>query len=221
MTSSYTSRWSTLSLQLPAPTPRRDVAYTSPQLSSLLSSSLLHPSARSEPRARVLLDLRARASDPLLLSTLAGLGTGEQEEVAELVSGAVTKHSLYLTREEVRRVERGKRVCIMGGRKGLGEALEGRRMGGWKEVVGERLEEGGVWRRILGALEEHNQCKKTMEEVGREVGLGEEEVVREVEELISFTSLTGRLLVRGEGVTPSPLSLRHHDLFQKFYSIYE
>lgn len=168
-----------------------------------------------------MLDLRARTTDPLLLSTLARLGAGEQEQVAELVSGAVIKHSLYLTRDRVGRVDGARRVCIMGGRKGLGEAMEGRRVGGWRGEVGERLEEGGVWRRILGVLEEHSQCRKTVEEVGREVGLGEEEVVREVEELISFTSLTGQLLVRGDGVTPSPLSLRHHDLFQKFYSIYE
>ena len=94
---------------------RRDVAFALPQLSSLLSSASLLSIGSSEPRARLHLDLRARwqkwernnlnifvfrIKDPDLLAALERLEDEEREEISEIIAGAVSKHSIYLTKSK-------------------------------------------------------------------------------------------------------------------------
>ena len=80
-----------------------------------MSSTSLLSIGSSEPRARVHLDLRARwqkwernnlnvfvfrIKDPDLLAALGRLEDEEREEISEIIAGAVSKHSIYLTKSE-------------------------------------------------------------------------------------------------------------------------
>ena len=49
----------------------------------------------------------------------------------------------------------------------------------------------------------------------------DESVLEEMGNLVNFSSITGQLLVRAPGANPSPLSIRHKRLFDKFYTIYD
>ena len=166
---------------------RRDVAFTLPQLSSLLSSASLTSIGSSEPRARVHLDLRARwqkwernnlnifvfrIKDPDLLAALERLEDEEREEISKIIAGAVSKHSIYLTKSksmaeaktnkkfmqtktkklmETKTKSKVKpsqgltlesRVCVMGERGGFGKCL----MEDLKLVAGlELLRTGLTW----------------------------------------------------------------------------
>ena len=164
---------------------RRDVAFTLPQLSSLLSSASLLSIGSSEPRARLHLDLRARwqkwernnlnifvfrIKDPDLLAALERLEDEEREEISKIIAGAVSKHSIYLTKSksmaEVKTSKKSmetktktkvkpsqgltleSRVCVMGEREGLWQVLDGRsKAGGWPQVVENGLDRDlGIWR---------------------------------------------------------------------------
>ena len=179
---------------------KRDVAYTIPQLHHLLTSSSLLQAGLAEPHARLTMDLKARIGDPELLAVVDKLTKGEQEAVAELVAGALSKQSVYLTKRHVEPVQLHRRVCIMGSLQGMWGAMESRAKGGWRGVVEERMAEvGGVWRALIGGLEEHRQCEGTVEElvvkVARTLGHRQEEILEELRGLVSYVSLTGHLLV--------------------------
>ena len=65
--------------------------------------------------------------DPDLLAVLGKLGDEERKEISEILAGAVSKHSVYLTkRKPAERVTLENRVCVMGEREGLWQMLEGR-----------------------------------------------------------------------------------------------
>ena len=189
---------------------RRDVAFTLPQLSSLLSSASLLSIGSSEPRPRVHLDLRARwqkwernnlnifvfrIKDPDLLAALERLEDEEMEEISEIIAGAVSKHSIYLTKsksmaeaktskksmetktkklmETKTKVKPSQgltlesRVCVMGERGGLWQVLDGRsKAGGWPQVVKNRLDRDlGIWRHIVDNLDNHSSCEKTVADI--------------------------------------------------------
>ena len=107
--------------------------------------------------------------------------------------------------------------------------LEGRsKEGGWPQIVRSKLEKDkkGLWRRMVDKLDNHSHCEKTVAEIVHilsEEGYNEtgENVLEEMRNLVNFSSITGQLLVRAPGVTPSPLSIRHKKLFDKFYTIYD
>ena len=252
---------------------RRDVAFTLPQLSSLLSSASLLSIGSSEPRARLHLDLRARwqkwernnlnifvfrIKDPDLLAALERLEDEEREEISEIIAGAVSKHSIYLTKsksmaeaktskksmetktktkklmETKTKVKPSQglilesRVCVMGSeREGLWQVLDGRsKAGGWPRVVKNRLDMNfGLWRKIVDNLDNHSNCKKTVADIVHTLSGGlnltDEKVLEELKMLLDFSSITGQLLIRSPGVTPSPLSMRYKKLFDKFYTIYD
>ena len=169
-----------------------------------------------------------RIKDPDLLAALGKLGDEERKEISEILAGAVSKHSVYLTkRKPVERVTLENRVCVMGEREGLWQMLEGRsKEGGWPLIVESKLEKDkGLWRRIVDKLDNHSHCEKTVAEIvqllSRETNETDEKVLEEIRILLNFSSITGQLLVRAPGVTPSPLSIRHQKLFDKFYTIYE
>ena len=80
-----------------------------------MSSTSLLSIGSSEPRARVHLDLRGRwqkwernslnifvfrIKDPDLLAALERPEDEEREEISEIVAGAVSKHSIYLTKSK-------------------------------------------------------------------------------------------------------------------------
>jgi len=210
---------------------KRDVAFTSPQLSSLISSSSLFNVGLSEPRARLHLDLTARIKDPELLAALEKLEKGDRNEISEILSGVVSKHSIYLTKRQqpIEKVTLENRVCVMGEREGLWQMLEGRsKEGGWPQIVRSKLEKEkkGLWRWLVDKLDNHSHCEKTVAEIVHilsEEGNDEtdENVLEEMRSLVNFSSITGQLLVRGPGVNPSPLSIRHNKLFDKFYTLYD
>ena len=230
-----------------APFVRRDVAFTSPQLSSLISSASLFNVGLSEPKARLHLDLTARwqkigtkfiqtiflkrIKDLELLAALEKLEKEDRNKISEILSGAVSKHSVYLTKRQqpMERVTLENRVCVMGERGGLWQMLEGRsKEGGWLQIVKSKLEKDikGHWRLIVDKLDNHSHCEKTVADIvhilsiegNNETG---ENVLEEMRSLVNFSSITGQLLVRGPGVTPSSLSIRHKKLFDKFYTIYD
>ena len=165
--------------------------------------------------------------DPDLLAVLGKLGDEERKEISEILAGAVSKHSVYLTkRKPVERVTLENRVCVMGEREGLWQMLEGRsREGGWSQIVESKLKDKGLWRQIVDNLDNHSHCKKTVAEIVHLLSKETEEtdgnVLEEMRRLLNFSSITGQLLVRAPGITPSPLSMRHDKLFDKFYTIYD
>ena len=105
--------------------------------------------------------------------------------------------------------------------------LEGRsKEGGWPHKIKKRLEKKwGIWSQIVDELDNHSHCEKTVAEIVQMLSEGtdetEENVLEEMRMLLNFSSITGQLLVRSPGVTPSPLSVRHQQLFDKFHTIYD
>ena len=166
-----------------------------------------------------------RIKDPDLLAALGKLGDEERKEISEILAGAVSKHSVYLTkRKPVERVTLENRVCVMGEREGLWQMLESRsKEGGWTQIVEEKLEKDkGLWRQIVDKLDDHSDCEKTLAEIVHMLLKEENEsALEEMRCLLNFSSITGQLLIRATGVTPSLLSLRHSRLFDKFYTIYD
>ena len=169
-----------------------------------------------------------RVKDPELLATLEKLGNEDREEISEIIAGAVSKHSVYLTkRKQLDRVTLENRVCVMGEREGLWQMLEGRsKEGGWPQRVKNKLDKDrGVWRQIVDKLDNHSHCEKTVGEIvhmlSKNANETDENVLEEIRNLVNFSSITGQLLVRAPGITPYPLSMRHQQLFDKFYTIYD
>ena len=188
-----------------------------------------------------------RIKDPGLLAALERLEDEEREEISEIIAGAVSKHSIYLTKSEstaeVKTSKRSmetktrakpsqgltleSRVCVMGEREGLWQMLDGRsKAGGWPQVVKNRLDRDlGIWRKIVDNLDNHSSCEKTVADIvhtlSRDTNYTDENVLEEIKRLLDFSSITGQLLIRSPGVTPSPLSMRYKKLFDKFYTIYD
>ena len=200
-----------------------------------------------------------RIKDPDLLAALERLEDEEREEISEIIAGAVSKHSIYLTKSEsTAKVKTSKRsmqtktktktkklmetktkvkpsqgltlesrVCVMGEREGLWQMLDGRsKAGGWPQVVKNRLDRDlGLWRKIVDNLDNHSSCEKTVADIvhtlSRDTNYTDENVLEEIKRLLDFSSITGQLLIRSPGVTPSPLSMRYKKLFDKFYTIYD
>ena len=200
-----------------------------------------------------------RIKDPDLLAALERLEDEEREEISEIIAGAVSKHSIYLTKSEstaeVKTSKRSmeiktktkklmetktktkakpsrgltleSRVCVMGEREGLWQMLDGRsKAGGWPQVVKNRLDRDlGIWRKIVDNLDNHSSCEKTVADIvhtlSRDTNYTHENVLEEIKRLLDFSSITGQLLIRSPGVTPSPLSMRYKKLFDKFYTIYD
>ena len=202
-----------------------------------------------------------RIKDPDLLAALERLEDEEREEISEIIAGAVSKHSIYLTKSEsTAKVKTSKRsmqtktktktkklmetktktkakpsqgltlesrVCVMGEREGLWQMLDGRsKAGGWPQVVKNRLDRDlGIWRKIVDNLDNHSSCEKTVADIvhtlSRDTNYTDENVLEEIKRLLDFSSITGQLLIRSPGVTPSPLSMRYKKLFDKFYTIYD
>ena len=200
-----------------------------------------------------------RIKDPGLLAALERLEDEEREEISEIIAGAVSKHSIYLTKSKSMpeaktskksmetktktkklmetktktEVKRSKgltlesRVCVMGEREGLWQMLDGRSKAvGWPQVVKNRLDRDlGLWHKIIDNLDNHFSCEKTVVDIVHTLlgGLNftDENVLEELRRLLDFSSITGQLLIRSPGVTPSPLSMRYKKLFDKFYTIYD
>ena len=189
-----------------------------------------------------------RIKDPDLLAALERLEDEEREEISEIIAGAVSKHSIYLTKSESTAEVKTKtkklmetktkvkpsqgltlesRVCVMGEREGLWQMLDGRsKAGGWPQVVKNRLDRDlGIWRKIVDNLDNHSSCEKTVADIvhtlSRDTNYTHENVLEEIKRLLDFSSITGQLLIRSPGVTPSPLSMRYKKLFDKFYTIYD
>ena len=198
-----------------------------------------------------------RIKDPGLLAALERLEDEEREEISEIIAGAVSKHSIYLTKSEsmteaktckksmetkTKKLMETKiktkvkpsqgltlesRVCVMGEREGLWQMLDGRsKAGGWPQVVKNRLDRDlGLWRKIVDNLDNHSSCEKTVADIvhtlSGEANYTNENVLEEIKRLLDFSSITGQLLIRSPGVTPSPLSMRYKKLFDKFYTIYD
>ena len=170
----------------------------------------------------------ARVKDPELLAALEKLGDEERKEISEILTGAVSKHSVYLTKKKLeKKVTLENRLCVMGKREGLWQMIEERsKEGGWPHKVKRRLEnKWGIWSKIVDKLDNHSHCEKTVAEIVQMLSEGtdetEENVLEEMRMLLNFSSITGQLLVRSPGVTPSPLSVRHQQLFEKFHTIYD
>ena len=169
-----------------------------------------------------------RIKDSKLLAALGKLGDEERTEISEILAGAVSKHSVYLTkRKPMERVTLENKVCVVGDREGLCKMLEGRSMeGGWPHIVKSKLKKnGGLWHWIVHKLQDLSRCEKTVAEIvhmlSKEANETEKNLLEEIRSLVNFSSITGQLLVRAPGVTPSPLSMRHKPLFDKFYTIYD
>ena len=198
-----------------------------------------------------------RIKDPDLLAALERLEDEEREEISEIIAGAVSKHSIYLTKSKsmpeaktskkfiqtkTKKLMETKtktevkpsqgltlesRVCVMGEREGLWQMLDGRsKAGGWPQVVKNRLDRDlGIWRKIVDNLDNHSSCEKTVADIvhtlSRDTNYTHENVLEEIKRLLDFSSITGQLLIRSPGVTPSPLSMRYKKLFDKFYTIYD
>ena len=200
-----------------------------------------------------------RIKDPDLLAALERLEDEEREEISEIIAGAVSKHSIYLTKSksmaEVKTIKKSmetktktktkkfmetktkvkpsqgltleSRVCVMGEREGLWQMLDGRsKAGGWSQVVKKRLDRDlGIWRKIVDNLDNHSSCEKTVADIvhtlSGDANFTNEKVLEELQRLLDFSSITGQLLIRSPGVTPSPLSMRYKKLFDKFYTIYD
>ena len=79
---------------------------------------------------------------------------------------------------------------------------------------------------FLDYVPSHDNCTKSISNILNDMNLksggkqSDFELFSELKEVYNFFSEIGQLLVRKEGIPPSPLSIQFKQLFDSFYTIY-
>jgi len=202
---------------------KRDQAYSIPDIMEMINMSGLHFLAFSEPDERLGTNYRWFVKDPALLTLLDNLSNTEQLAVGEIMTGNILKHSVYLSNERPQQnyLEdiHNKKLCFMGSEQTFKQ---------FKKIKEKQFvkRKNSANSHFLEFIENHHNCTKSISEIFHDINMksgtnhSEIRLANELHEFHSFHSEIGQLLLRKQGIGPSPLSVKFKELFDSFYTIY-